>query len=46
VVAVFMPHGVGHLIGLAVHDVGGYNKHGPPRSELDGLNKLRTRRTM
>lgn len=44
--AVFMPHGLGHLIGLAVHDVAGYNQHCPPRSELDGLNKLRTRRTM
>lgn len=44
--AVFMPHGLGHLIGLAVHDVAGYNQHCPPRSELDGLNRLRTKRTM
>jgi hypothetical protein len=45
--AVFFPHGLGHLLGLSVHDVGGYNKSTcPPRLNLDGLNRLRTRRVL
>lgn len=44
--ALFFPHGLGHFIGLAVHDVSGYGKCCPPRLTQDGLNKLRTRRVM
>ncbi len=43
--AVFFPHGLGHLFGLKVHDIGGYTE-GPARSPLAGLSKLRTRRTL
>ncbi|MCQ2819292.1 MAG: aminopeptidase P family protein [archaeon] len=42
----FMPHGLGHFIGLEVHDVGGYLSFTPPRSELPGLSSLRTARTL
>lgn len=43
--AVFFPHGLGHLFGLKVHDVGGYTE-GLPRSGEAGLSKLRTRRIL
>lgn len=43
--AIFFPHGLGHLFGLKVHDIGGYTE-GPARSDLAGLSKLRTRRTL
>jgi len=41
-----MPHGLGHLMGLNVHDVGGYLEGYSPRSTLKGLHKLRTARLM
>ncbi len=39
--ALFFPHGIGHLIGLGTHDVGGYLE-GRERSERPGLKFLRT----
>ena len=42
----FMPHGLGHFIGLDVHDVGGYLGHTPKRNTEPGLKNLRTARIM
>ena len=39
--ALFMPHGLGHLLGLDTHDVGGYGVGLPPRSTRPGLRSLR-----
>ncbi len=44
--AVFMPHGLGHLIGIDTHDVGGYAPDTPVRSNRPGLKKLRTSRVL
>ncbi|GAB4838938.1 hypothetical protein Ancab_028469 [Ancistrocladus abbreviatus] len=38
--AVFMPHGLGHLLGIDTHDPGGYSK-GMQRPEEPGLRALR-----
>jgi Xaa-Pro dipeptidase len=44
--AVFMPHGLGHFIGIDTHDVGGYLPGHPERSSLPGLAKLRMSRIL
>jgi len=43
--AVFMPHGLGHLMGLDVHDVGGFPK-GVERIDEPGISNLRTTRVL
>lgn len=43
--ALFMPHGLGHFLGIDVHDVGGYTM-GPERRTEAGLRSLRTARTL
>ncbi|XP_023531271.1 xaa-Pro dipeptidase [Cucurbita pepo subsp. pepo] len=43
--AVFMPHGLGHFLGIDTHDPGGYLQ-GLERPEEPGLNALRTVRDL
>ncbi|KAL6974517.1 Xaa-Pro dipeptidase [Sarracenia purpurea var. burkii] len=43
--AVFMPHGLGHLLGIDTHDPGGYLK-GAKRPSESGLRALRTSREL
>ncbi|EDV91477.1 xaa-Pro dipeptidase [Drosophila grimshawi] len=43
---VFQPHGLGHLIGLDVHDVGGYLVTEPARPTEPWLSKLRFARIL
>ncbi|KAL5021319.1 hypothetical protein ScPMuIL_000474 [Solemya velum] len=43
--AVFMPHGLGHFMGIDTHDVGGYPE-GVERPTEPGLKSLRTARTL
>jgi len=40
----FMPHGLGHLIGLDTHDVGGYLPTTPERRQEPGLKNVRMAR--
>ncbi|KAL6994610.1 Xaa-Pro dipeptidase [Sarracenia purpurea var. burkii] len=46
IAAVFQPHGLGHLLGLDVHDVGGYIKGTPKRPTEPGFRCLRTARNL
>lgn len=43
---IFQPHGLGHLIGLDVHDVGGYLTTEPPRPSEPWISKLRFARIL
>ena len=45
IAALFFPHGLGHLIGIDVHDCGGYPK-GVERINEPGIKYLRMRRTL
>lgn len=42
----FFPHGLGHMIGSMVHDVGGYLSTDPQRDNGLGLKNLRTRKVL
>jgi len=46
--ATFMPHGLGHFLGIDTHDVGGYPADCPDvvRPSLPGFRSLRTARTL
>ena len=44
--ATFMPHGLGHFLGIDTHDVGGYPTGGPARPTLAGYASLRTARVL
>lgn len=44
--AIFQPHGLGHLMGLDVHDVGGYLEGYPERATRPGVRSLRTARNL
>nr|CCC50851.1 putative aminopeptidase P [Trypanosoma vivax Y486] len=46
IMGLFQPHGLGHLLGMDVHDVGGYLHSCPPRPTESDCCKLRTARTL
>ncbi|GAA5815658.1 hypothetical protein MFLAVUS_009171 [Mucor flavus] len=45
VTAAFFPHGIGHMLGLDVHDLGGYPE-GTERIDAPGIRNLRMRRDL
>ena len=44
--ATFMPHGLGHFLGIDTHDSGGYGPGTPARPSLPGYASLRTARVL
>ena len=46
IMRIFLPHGLGHLVGLDVHDVGGYLSDTPARPTEPDCNRLRTARVL
>jgi len=44
--AIFQPHGLGHNLGIDVHDVGGYLEGYPDRPKHPGVSSLRTARNL
>lgn len=46
IVAPFMPHGLGHMLGIDTHDVGGYHRGGPKPSEKPSFDRLRANRLL
>lgn len=46
VMRLFQPHGLGHLMGMDVHDVGGYLTGCPPRPSESDCCRLRTARVL
>nr|CCC93164.1 putative aminopeptidase P [Trypanosoma congolense IL3000] len=46
IMGIFQPHGLGHLIGMDVHDVGGYLEDCPSRPTEGDCCKLRTARVL
>uniref|UniRef100_A0A069DU71 Xaa-Pro dipeptidase n=1 Tax=Panstrongylus megistus TaxID=65343 RepID=A0A069DU71_9HEMI len=43
---ILQPHGLGHLLGIDVHDVGGYLSNTPQRPKQSYLKNLRTARVL
>ncbi|CAL6011396.1 Xaa-Pro_dipeptidase [Hexamita inflata] len=46
IASIFQPHGLGHMLGLNTHDVGGYNSEIKKNTSDVRIKYLRTRRTL